>query len=158
MSAPDYRALQSRAGEFIVPVTVLIGCFLFWYHIQDARSAARRVPNYVIIFTVTMTGLVLLQRIRDLFRVESDGSGNTVTYNLMGVAKATVFIFVCILYYFAFDTVGFNTANLVFLLVAYPLAGLPLSSSVIASIVSSVAFFGLAKIMEFNVPLGPLGI
>jgi small-conductance mechanosensitive channel len=148
---------RHKAGELIVPAIVLLGCLLYWLHIQDARSVARRVPNGVIAFTVAMTVLALLHEGLGLLR----GTGQTAAAPPVDRAvlmKRVAFVLLCVGYYFAFGTLGFNLANFGFLIVAYGVAGLAPLVALPAAAASTVVFWGLARVMDFNVPTGPFGL
>ena len=147
------------AGELLVPTIVLLGCLLYWLHVQDARSVARRVPDGVIAFTAAMTLIVLSRTLllsRSVSMKSADDAGATIT-NRSDLVKRALFVLLCLGYYSAFSSLGFNLANLAFLLIAYPLAGLGFGWSVFGALASSFVFYGLAWLMEFNVPVGPLG-
>jgi len=69
-------------------------------------------------------------------------------------------------YYFIFKLLGFNFANLIFLLVSLPLAGVAKGQSVqrkmvvtiLTSIITTLILWALAYIMDFNIPVSSLGI
>jgi hypothetical protein len=148
---------RAKAGELIVPGLVLLGCLLYWIHIQDARSVAQRVPLGVIVLTVGMTLLVLAKTFLGPARDgEADGA-LALSADRRSLIQRTVFIGLCGGYFVAIGALGFNLANLAFLLLAYPLAGLGLVWAGCAAVISTVIFHFLARIMEFNVPTGPFG-
>jgi len=151
--------MQSRvkAGELIVPGIVLIGCVLYWLHVQDARSVAQRVPQGVIVFTVLMTLLVLARLSFVTAPDNQDGDEQSPPISRRALVQRTLFVALCGGYFVALGQLGFNLANLAFLLFAYPLAGLGLAWSGIAAVLSATIFHFLAQIMEFNVPTGPFG-
>ena len=152
--------IRQRLGELLVPAIVLLGCLLYWLHVQDARSVARRVPDAVIVFTVALAMIVLIRAMffppagpatgpAEESGVPASGRGNFL--------RRLFFIILCIGYYAVFSVLGFNLANVIFLLLAYPLAGLGLVGTVAGAVTSSAVFYGLARVMEFNIPLGPFG-
>lgn len=148
---------RRKLGELIVPAIVLLGCLLYWLHVQDARSVARRVPNGVILFTVAMTVLALAREF--LFPSLTEQDTDTLPPVPRDVLfKRVLFVLLCLGYFFAFSWLGFNLANLIFLLLAYRLAGLSLVGAVPAAIASSVIFYLLAQVMDFGVPTGLFGI
>lgn len=152
---------RAKAGELIVPGLVLVGCLLYWLHVQEARSVAQRVPLAVIVFTVAMTGLVVLRTV--LGRegaaggAEAAAGGGSRPADRPAFLRRALFVALCGGYYLAMSRLGFDLANLVFLLLAYPLAGLRLVWTVPAALASSAIFHVLARVMEFNVPSGPFG-
>jgi predicted secreted protein len=147
---------RQKLGELIVPGIVLVGCLLFWLHVQDARSVARRVPSGVILFTLALTLLTLAREF--VFPPKDDQNASAEPPAGRDVlVKRVAFVLLCIGYYAVFQWLGFNLANLVFLLLAYMLAGMTLFGAVLAAVVSSVVFYLLATVMEFNVPVGPFG-
>ena len=151
------RPWRSIAGELIVPALVLAGCVLFWWHIQEARSVAQRVPNGVLILVIGLTGLVLFQTLFARSRAD-EGAGEAERLPALRVlAVRGGFVGLCLLYYLSFEPLGFNLANALFLVLAFPLAGLSLRWVLPATAIACLIFWALATVMEFNVPMGPLG-
>jgi hypothetical protein len=148
---------RQKIGEMIVPAIVLIGCLLYWLHIQDARSVARRVPNGVIVFTVGMTVLAMLREF--VWPARNDAqTADAQPLESAVVMKRVAFVLLCIGYYLAFGVLGFNLANLVFLALAYVVAGMAPLIALPTAIASTVVFWALARVMDFNVPSGPFGL
>ncbi|NNU79053.1 hypothetical protein HMH01_01255 [Halovulum dunhuangense] len=147
--------MQARLGEMIVPLLVLIGCVLFWWHIQEARSVAQRVPNLVLVFTLALTLLVGV-RIFVLGKGGKDGAAIDLKDGTLH--KRVAFLGLCLVYYLTFQPLGFTLSNLLFLLLAYRLAGLGWRQTGFAALVSTIVFHGLALLMDFNVPKGVFGI
>ncbi len=148
---------RSKAGELIVPGLVVIGCLLYWLHVQDARSVAQRVPLAVIVFTVAMT-LVVVGRTFLGPVVAAEGTQAEAPADDRRIfASRALFVALCAGYFVVIGQLGFDLANLAFLLLAYPLAGLRVVWSVPAALASAAIFHVLAQVMEFNVPPGPFG-
>ncbi len=153
-------ALRQKLGELVVPAIVLVGCLLYWLHVQDARAVARRVPDGVILFTVAMTVLALLREFVWAPAAGQDTEPSTEpspALNREVLVKRILFVALCFGYYFAFSWLGFDLANLTFLILVYILAGMKALGAVLAAIGSSVVFHFLARVMDFNVPAGPFG-
>lgn len=148
---------RSKAGELIVPGVVLIGCLLYWMHVQDARSVAQRVPLAVIVFTVLMLLMVVGRTVLGTAWASEDTEADAPSTDRRIFVNRALFIALCAGYFVAFGRLGFDLANVVFLLLAYPLAGLKLVWTIPAAIASSAVFHVLASVMEFNVPAGPFG-
>jgi len=148
---------RQKIGELIVPAIVLIGCLLYWLHIQDARSVSRRVPNGVIFFTVGMTVLAVLREFVRSARTDAQAPDAQPLESAV-VMKRVAFVLLCIGYYLAFGVLGFNLANLVFLALAYVVAGMAPLIALPTAIASTVVFWALARVMDFNVPSGPFGL
>lgn len=149
--------LRRRLGELIVPAIVLIGCFLYWWHVQDARAVARRVPDAVILFTIAMTAVALLREILFPPRAGEDGAvAPSVPRDVF--MKRVAFILLCLGYFLSFQWIGFNLTNFVFLVLACRLAGLHFVAAVPTAAISAVVFHLLARLMDFRVPTGPFGI
>ena len=149
-----------RLGEIVVPLIALAGCALYWLHVQDAQPVAQRVPETVIIFTVICTAIVLIRVIFFPAAGSSQENGSEEKASALrrgDFIRSSLFILLCVGYYMVFSRLGFNLANLIFLLLAYPLAGLNITWSIFGAFSSSAVFCGLAWVMKFNVPLGPLG-
>ncbi|MDF1608686.1 hypothetical protein PZ897_10905 [Hoeflea sp. YIM 152468] len=154
--------LRSKWGELIVPAIVLLGCLLFWFHIQEARSVTRRIPEPVIVLTVLTTLIILMRTVfqksagkdeADAALPDQEAAPTTKREILIRVA----FLILCVGYYFSFGSLGFSLTNLLFLLLAYPLVGLGPIGTAVGAVVSSLTFHFLAWVMNFNVPVGPLG-
>jgi len=145
-----------RLGELIVPAIVLLGCLLYWWHVQDARSVARRVPDAVILFTVALTIVALVREF--LFPPTSDDEKETpASFAGEIFVKRVLFVLLCFGYFLGFSWLGFNLTNVIFLLLAYRLAGLSFLGALPAAIISSAIFHFLALLMDFRVPTGPFG-
>jgi len=148
---------RPNAGELIVPSLVLIGCLLYWLHVQDARSVAQRVPLAVIVFTVAMTLVVVGRTFLGPVVAAENTEADAPAEDRRIFASRAIFVALCGGYFFVIGRLGFDLANLIFLLLAYPLAGLRLVWTVPASVASAAIFHVLARVMEFNVPTGPFG-
>jgi hypothetical protein len=162
--------MRSRAflGELVVPAIVLIGTFLFWWSIREAPSISRRVPLGVIAFILFLTGVVA---VREAIVARGDEAapappfGETVQAWFTEWRQRIAFIALAIGYYFAFVTLGFSAANLLFLVAALVVAGSARGREPVAAawrialiaIVATVVFHLLAEVMDFNVPRGPFG-
>lgn len=150
-------AWRHRLGELIVPSIVLLGCLLYWLHVGDARAVARRVPSGVILFTVAMTAIVVLRAL--IARGPAQGAEASVSpVEPPVIARRAAFALLCAGYYGAFTLLGFNTANLIFLFAACIVAGMRPRMAAPTALAASVVFHALARVMEFNVPTGPLGL
>ena len=147
-------AWRHRLGELIVPSVVLLGCLLYWLHVGDARAVARRVPSGVILFTLAMTAIVLLRVL--LARGHgAESAGPPLEPRI--IVRRAAYALLCAGYYGAFTQLGFNTANLIFVFLACMVAGMRPLAAAPTTLVASVVFHVLARVMEFNVPAGPLG-
>jgi len=147
---------RQKLGELIVPAIVLLGCLLFWWHVQDARSVAQRVPIGVILFTLAFTALVLMRVFLWPPAEDADAAAEPPVGRDVFIRRV-VFVVLCLGYFLAFSWLGFNIANLTFLVLAYLLAGMRALWAVPAAIASSIVFHLLARVMDFNVPTGPFG-
>ena len=164
--------MQALFRIVTVPALILVFTALYWLHIADAPSAARRVPLGVIVFILIMTVIVLLRDIR-LERSRSATGQALEGPNMAEMFRQWVhdwrlqiiFTGLSIGYFIAFVTIGFNLANFLFLMVALPVAGTARGSRFVPAIIKtgliagivSLVFFVLAILMDFNVPPGLLG-
>lgn len=155
-----------------VPALILVFTALYWFHIADAPSAARRVPMGVVIFVLIMTAVVLLRDIR-AERSKSENTPAVATPNAPQMLKQwmhdwrlqIIFVGLSIGYFIAFVTLGFNLANFLFLIISLPVAGMGrglgfLSAAAKIGLTAgliSLVFFALAILMDFNIPPGALG-
>lgn len=155
-----------------VPALILVFTALYWFHIADASSAARRVPMGVIIFVFIMTAVVLIRDIR-AERIKSENTPATAAPNVAQLFNQwmrdwrlqIIFVGLSIGYFVAFVTLGFNLANFLFLIIALPVAGMGRGLSFLSAAgkiglmagLVSLVFLVLAIVMDFNIPLGALG-
>jgi predicted secreted protein len=150
-------AWRHRLGELIVPAIVLLGCLLYWLHVGDARAVARRVPSGVILFTVAMTAAVLLREFVRRAPTPQE-SAATPRVERAVLVQRSVFTLLCVGYFLAFSWLGFNLANVTFVFLACMVAGMKPPGAAVTALTASVAFYLLARVMEFNVPTGPFGL
>ena len=153
-----------RAG--LVPGLILLLTGLYWLHIADAPSAAQRVPSAVIVVIVIMAVAVFVAEMAASKKAKTSEDGTFKLINWLTQWRIQlIFIAISIGYFIAFVYLGFNLANFVFLVIAFPVAGVgrDISRSGAAGKVGiyagllSVLFYTLAQIMDFNAPAGPLG-
>lgn len=156
----------------ITPALILIFTALYWLHIADAPSAAKRVPSGVIVFILIMTVIVVmrdLQSVKNKKAVNQDGAGPVAAYSLKQWVNTwrlqILFTALSVGYFLAFITIGFNLANFLFLIIALPTAGMgkglkagsAITKIVVMAMIVTLVFFVLAMLMDFNVPVGPFG-
>ncbi len=163
-------SIQSLFRSLFVPAFILVMTALYWLSIANAPSSAQRVPRVIILFIVLMCVLVTVKEVKKLREAGTDElSAEPVLVSvkawLAEHGQRVAFAVISMGYFPAFMWLGFNIANVIFLAIALPLAGLgaklkPLSRaalSVGAAAVAAVLFHLIALSMGFNVP-APFGI
>lgn len=167
--------MRTFLRQLTVPAIVLFGTALFWLHVQEAPSVARRVPNGVMIFIGVMTLIVVARAFvesrRERFDTQADRRervvfGTLISEWLRDWAQRITFIVLAIGYFFAFSSLGFSLSNFLFLCAALLLAGFERGKPKLKSVVqiggialfAAIVFHFLALLMDFNVPTGPFGI
>jgi len=159
--------LLFRVG--LIPATLLVLTGLYWFHISDAPAVAQRVPAVAVALVVLLAIMVFVTELRS----ELKDKGRTGTEPASVAIKAwvtewrlqIVFVALCVLHFMVFSTLGFNVANMLFLSLALPVAGFARDSGagvrtlkvVSTAFLISVTVYALAHVMDFNIPLGPLG-
>lgn len=162
-------SFQALSRALLVPSFILIMTAIYWASIQDAPRGAQRVPNVVMLFILTTASVVVVRDVALLFstggRQRSESFREQLSSWFSDNRQRCLFVVICLAYFPIFVSLGFNIANLIFLCLALPLAGLGRGRSLVARIglivsvaaLCSMIFHLLASIMDFNVP-APLGI
>jgi len=163
-------SVQSLFRALFVPGFILVMTALYWISLIGAPSSAQRVPRVIILFIVFMCVLVTLKEVKQLREVDdSEDISEPVLAAVKGWfiehGQRVAFAIISIGYFPAFMWLGFNIANVVFLAMALPLAGLgsklrPLpriALSVTSALIAAVLFHLISLSMGFNVP-APFGI
>lgn len=163
-------SIQALFRALLVPFFILLMTALYWWSIHEAPSSAQRVPLVVITFITAMATIVIVREIVSLSMGHGRHEPRPADLDLPGwVAhhrQRLFFVVICIGYYPLFVYLGFNVANVVFLLVALPLSGLGaqrqmatrLALSMAIAVMTAVIFHLLAQVMDFNVPTSPFGL
>lgn len=163
---------QAILRVLLVPAFILLITALYWFSIQGAASAAKRVPNVVMAFIVIMAAMELMREMARLTgpsrkRITSDEDtlADTLHHWISTHRQRLVFIAISLAYFPVFISLGFDIANFLFLALALPLSGLSrersrgfragLSLSI--SLLAMLVFRMLAHVMDFNVPVSPFG-
>ena len=156
-------------SDLTVPLIVLAGALLFFLNVQEAPSVSRRVPYGVMIFILAMAGLVIAGATIEAFARaagDADAKESAQPGSSMGIQlRRVALIGLAFAYVAMFGSLGFTLSNFLFLCAALPLAGFTegrpwpaMAFRVLALATVSAAFFHLlARIMAFNVPVGPFG-
>lgn len=159
--------LLFRVG--LVPVLLLVLTGLYWFHIADAPAVAQRVPTVVVGLVAFLAIVVLVGDLASELKNADRKASGAVLDDVKSWMKEwrlqLIFVALCALYFVVFSSLGFNVANVVFLSVAFPVAGFARDCSlavrgaktVSTVILVSVIVYALAHVMDFNVPRGPLG-
>ncbi|PAU77442.1 tripartite tricarboxylate transporter TctB family protein [Halomonas salipaludis] len=163
---------QAILRVLLVPALILLATALYWYSIQDAASGARRVPDVVMIFIMIMSMVVVVRDFmmgaRDSKKRPAPDEGalmDSLRRWERAHRKRIVFTVISLAYFPVFLSLGFNVANFLFLALALPLSGLGgersmglrIGLSLSISLFATLVFHLLAQVMDFNVPISPLG-
>jgi hypothetical protein len=170
LSGNARMSIQALFRALFVPFFILLLTALYWWSITEAPSSAQRVPLVVITFIAAMATIVIVREVMVLSMGHGRHEPRQASLDLPGwVAQnrqRLIFLVLCIGYHPLFVYLGFNIANLVFLLIALPLSGLGaqrqmatrLTLSLATAVMTAVIFHLLAQVMDFNVPTSPLGL
>lgn len=163
---------QALLRVLLVPAFILLATALYWFSIQGAASGARRVPDVVMIFIAIMASMVIVRDIAMLIGGNGnkaapgeDALADTLRHWARAHRQRFAFTAISLVYFPVFVTLGFNIANFLFLALALPLSGLAgersigfrIGISLCVSLVATLVFHMLAQVMDFNVPISPLG-
>ena len=159
--------MRARLGDLVVPLIVLIGTALYFFHVQEAPAVTRRVPNGVMLFILAMLAIVVARSLLDARTPDREQETGKTASDLRwrDAVRQIAFLALAVGYFLMFERLGFALTNFLFLIAAVPIAGFargvkPLRAALpiggLALVATSV-FQALALVMEFNVPRGPLG-
>lgn len=149
--------MSIRWKEVLFPALALLWAAAYWSQLTDAPRAARVVPDGVMIFIVVLAVVIILRngvvwtgRRAGVRRSPSDGV--SAPGGLFGFGRELAFIGLSVAYYVLFDYVGFHPANVIFLAIGLRVAGNPWRTVLIGTLVTSLVIFGVAEVMQFNIP------
>ena len=122
-------SIQSLFRALFVPAFILVMTGLYWLSVVGAPSSAQRVPRVIILFILLMCALVTIKevkKLRDSATEHPSGESVLITVKawLTEHGQRVACAVISIGYYPAFMWLGFNIANVIFLALALPLAGL----------------------------------
>lgn len=154
-----------------VPIFIIVMTGLYWLSIHDASSSAQRVPRVVIIFILIMTLIVVIREMLYILKEKRSEINEPLFLSNIGQwywtnRQRCVFAMLSLVYIPLFIYLGYNVANFIFLSLALPLSGLGKKRGgvsrallcLVVSLFASAIFHILALVMDFNVPVSPLGI
>ena len=146
-----------RWKEFVFPALTVLWVAAYWIQLEGAPRAARVVPDGVMVFILALVVLIIMRDAVDWTGQKLQGSSNTTdrlspTFTLSGIYQELAFVCLSITYYVLFDYVGFHPANIIFLAIALRITGNPWRTVFVGTLTTGVIIFGVAEIMQFNMP------
>lgn len=149
--------MSIRWKEFVFPALTVLWVAAYWIQLEGAPRAARVVPDGVMVFILALVVLIIMRDAVDWTGQKLQGSLNTTdrlspTFTLSGIYQELAFVCLSITYYVLFDYVGFHPANIVFLAIALRITGNPWRTVFVGTLATGVIIFGVAEIMQFNIP------
>lgn len=149
--------MSIRWKEFVFPALTVLWVAAYWIQLEGAPRAARVVPDGVMVFILALVVLIIMRDAVDWTGQKLQGSATATdrlspTFTLSGIYQELAFVCLSITYYVLFDYVGFHPANIVFLAIALRITGNPWRTVLIGTLATGVIIFGVAEIMQFNIP------
>jgi len=149
--------MSIRWKEFVFPALTVVWVAAYWWQLEGAPRAARVVPDGVMVFILALVVLIIMRDAVDWTGQKLQGSSNTTdrlssTFTFSGIYQELAFVCLSITYYVLFDYVGFHPANIVFLAIALRITGNPWRTVFVGTLATGVIIFGVAEIMQFNIP------
>lgn len=146
---------------FAVPALILAASALYGFHVMDAPSVSKRVPIALLVFLAFMLIIVVAGELRERRSEPSVATtgGERSTGPVVGRAGIAFFL-LGILYFIGFGWLGFSVSN--FLFIAACMLAIRVSqegvwvpyvpSASAFALICSALFYGMAKVMGFNLP------
>lgn len=143
--------------EFVFPVLTVVWVVAYWSQLDGAPRAARVVPDGVMVFILAMVVLIIMRETMTWTAQKPQEPATTTghpasIFTLSGIYQELAFLGLSIVYYVLFDYVGFHPANVVFLAIALCITGNPWRTVLIGTLTTGLIIFGVAEIMQFNMP------
>jgi hypothetical protein len=146
---------------FAVPALILAAAALYGFHVMDAPSVSKRVPIALLVFLVFMLVIVVAGELRGRAGEQSAATTGEESSTGPVVGRAGIAFFLLgILYFIGFGWLGFSVSN--FLFIAACMLVIRVSqegvwvpyvpSAITLALVCSALFYGMAKVMGFNLP------
>lgn len=156
--------------ELLIPFIILLFTILYWGSLKGAPDVAVRVPRVAVGVIGVLLVLTLFKIYTELRAVRHKSVASpepgASTGNWFSAHRAQLLLIILsIAYYLLFDRLGFNMANILFMLATLPAVGYwrgrsvraAVSGTIIISAVTSVVLYVLAHVMDLNVPTSALG-
>jgi hypothetical protein len=149
--------MSIRWKEFVFPALTVLWVAAYWSQLEGAPRAARVVPDGVMAFILALVVLIIVRDAVDWTGQKSQESATTTarlspTFTISRIYQELAFVCLSIAYYVLFDYVGFHPANIAFLAIALRVTGNPWRTVLVGTITTGAIIFGVAEIMQFNMP------
>ena len=149
--------MSIRWKECVFPALTVLWVAAYWSQLEGAPRAARVVPDGVMVFILALVVLITMRDAVIWTGQKSQKSVSVTSLPASTVAFSELYremAFVClsIAYYILFDYVGFHPANIVFLAIALRITGNPWRTVLVGTLTTAAIIFGVAEIMQFNMP------
>lgn len=147
-------------NEFIVPAIALAFAISYWIQVKGQSRAVVMVPYiFIALICVLIVGVILNNAVskadpKDAPQEPAKVHG-TFQHWVFSQKKELGLIVLSIAYYFAFDPLGFTGSNLLFLLLAFRVAGVQPKKTVIYSCVTTAVMYVVSELLQLNAPQFP---
>ena len=155
--------MNIRWREVVFPGLALFEGIAYWYQLREAASAAKRVPNGVMVLLLILIAIVVWREALAHREAEEDQSTlprptsirNRIGAWFVAYRRECIFVLLSFGYYIAFQEIGFNLANALFLFLAFILMKMKWKSNFIYTTATVLLLFATPEVMNFNVPVAP---
>jgi hypothetical protein len=149
--------MSIRWKECVFPALAILWVAAYWSQLDGAPRAARVVPDGVMVFIVALVILIIMRDVVVWTGQKTRGPGPVIgglsaPGALSGYYREMAFVCLSVVYYILFDYVGFHPANIVFLAIALRVTGNPWRTVLVGTLTTGAIIFGVAEIMQFNMP------
>lgn len=138
--------MPQRLHALVVPGIVAVMTLAYWVQIADASRTAVLVPIGIIALIAAFLAVVV---VRDMRNAPEAPASSSLIHLL---AKPVGLIALSVGYWGAFQYLGFNVANALFLGLVFLLAGGHWSRAILLSGIGTVVLHVLARAMDFDLP------
>ena len=146
--------------ELIVPAIVLAFVVSYWIQVRGQSRAVVLIPYGTIWLILILIAVVIFTQAAskaDKKEVPGQSAERPVPFQqwISNHKRELGLIVLSIAYCFIFYPLGFTVSNLVFLLLAFPVAGLRPKQSVIYGCVTTAVMYAVSEILQLNAPQFP---
>jgi hypothetical protein len=125
------------------------------------------IPYGLIVLILGILGVVIFRDVISRKQVQHglseksgrqqkvDSATKKLAYWLLNNKRQFGLLLLSFVYYIAFEKIGFTLANVVFLILAFPMSGVGWKRSVIYTLAMVLILYTTAELMQMNVPRAP---
>lgn len=147
-------------NELIVPAMVFVFAFSFWIQVRGQSRAVVIVPYIIIALILILIGFVIFSHAVSKAEKKDLSEGPARLFVMFqhwffSQKRELALIALSIAYCFLFDPFGFTGSNFIFLMLAFPIAGLKLKKSVVYGCATTVVMYAVSEILQLTAPQFP---